>query len=483
MQKGIRHSGFWWLPPDSDKRLAGRLEYDADEGLVLELYGSFHPRSDSRLRKYPIIQGYTDSDKRITLQNCWPRRRRGLHAELGTTELAVGMALVGYHFDSVKDIRFSRVLIRYAHLDEWMSESGLSVGHGEFVTSQENWHARRVWLSEDPSTDYGGTTPSQFIDRYWSVVRNEHLVPITVPFEDREVVFRIVNHTNEKPLQVTTGQQAWVEVRWTEERLLSDSWPIANHVRDFLTIAIGSPTYPIEIKGLVIPVGNSGFRQVAILRPEDLSVAAKGAARPREMLFELSTVRDEFQHLLATWCEKADALKPVYDLYFSTQYNPHMYVHSAFLSLTQALETYHRRTFGGVYQSDAEYRTKLYQMLVQAIPADLDQGFKESLRKGTLKYANQYSLRKRLKEITDRIAEEVTLDFLASKKARGTFVGRVCEIRNYLTHYDPDEEREVEPSELGNLYRQLEQILRICLLEEMGLSFARIKEMLKSRRT
>jgi hypothetical protein len=160
-----------------------------------------------------------------------------------------------------------------------------------------------------------------------------------------------------------------------------------------------------------------------------------------------------------------------------------MYVRSAFLSLTQALETYHRRKFGGVYQPDAEYRTNLYQILVRAIPADLDQGFKDSLRKGTLKYANQYSLRKRLKDITDTIAEHVSLDFLASKKARDAFVGRVCEMRNYLTHYDPDEELQVESSELHDLYRKLEQILRICLLEEMGLSFARIKEMLKSRRT
>lgn len=42
------------------------------------------------------------------------------------------------------------------------------------------------------------------------------------------------------------------------------------------------------------------------------------------------------------WFEISEKLKPVFDLYLGVMYNPGMYKEYQFLSLAQALESYHR---------------------------------------------------------------------------------------------------------------------------------------------
>jgi len=201
------------------------------------------------------------------------------------------------------------------------------------------------------------------------------------------------------------------------------------------------------------------------------------------MLFTLPSIQDQIEIYFNNWISKAESLKPVYDLYFSTFYNPHLYLESQFLSLAQAIETYHRRRFGGKYQTDEQYRGDLYQRFVEVIPPGLDPGFKQALREGKLKFANEYSLRKRLREIMCQIRSRLSLGFIVSGDAVGIFIDNICDTRNYLTHYDPElKARAAEGSDLVKLTQRLKAILGICLLEEMGLPPQTIKEIVSQNR-
>ncbi len=116
---------------------------------------------------------------------------------------------------------------------------------------------------------------------------------------------------------------------------------------------------------------------------------------------------------------------------------------------------------------------------MEVIPQDVDNGFRQSLIEGKLKFANEYSLRKRLLELIDRIAPNVPVGFLASKEGTREFISKVCDTRNYLTHYSPELQYRAatQASELGKVARQLGVLVEICFLVEIGFGFNAIREM------
>jgi ApeA N-terminal domain 1 len=150
------------------------------------------------------------------------------------------------------------------------------------------------------------------------------------------------------------------------------------------------------------------------------------------------------------------------------------------VNLAQCIETYHRRRYGGKYQPDEEYRNDLYRRFIDAIPQDLNGAFRQSLRTGKLWYANEYSLRKRLREISDRLAS-LSISFLNTKEVREKFIEKVCDTRNYLTHYDSDLQANAATGvDLFELKEQLKLLLEISLLEELGFSLDKIKHLIEN---
>ena len=90
---------------------------------------------------------------------------------------------------------------------------------------------------------------------------------------------------------------------------------------------------------------------------------------------------------------KSEIIEPVYNLYFAGFYKS-TYPENEFLNLTQVLETYHRRIYGGKYQEDEIYLNGLYKSFVAAIPLEIDDDFRNGLEIGSLRHANEYSLKK-----------------------------------------------------------------------------------------
>jgi len=118
------------------------------------------------------------------------------------------------------------------------------------------------------------------------------------------------------------------------------------------------------------------------------------------------------------------------------------------------------------------------------IPPDIDQGFKASLLNGKLKYANEYSLRKRLRELVNHLtANDFSPNFIAPRRAARIFIEKVCDTRNYLTHYSQAlQGRVVEGEELFMLTMRLRGLLEIFLLEELGFDYETIRKMISKNR-
>lgn len=304
---------------------------------------------------------------------------------------------------------------------------------------------------------------------------------------------RLLNHD---PLKVTVGQyeysmsltwsyshtvsqyridtHAWTQVKSTIPLKLDEFRPILRHLQNFYSLMLGQATSPKMLYGFADgPVDETDDDHPNLpIQIADLRYSALRLQVPKAHKFLVSEqqVHDSFGEYLTNWFEKKDQLKPALDLFFAVMYNDALYLEGRFLSLVQAVEAYHRRVFGGTYQNEVDYHNGLYKRLVDALPSDLDKDFRQSLTQGTLQYAYQYSLRKRLKELSKWIAEHIDGTILSRKQTRNVLCDRLAGVRNSLTHYDPQSQDEVLPAqELFDLTEKLEAILVLCLLLEAGL--------------
>jgi len=453
----IEFQGRWWLPDEEDNQITGCLKITPYSEAILELQGSFDDDFSGAAEFSPsILLGIANNGRLITLNDCILTNRTDSSYGYPTLRLFVHRVFVGIHLNKAEEITFDRITVRYLHFHEWF-----------------NGHNFKVERKYKP---------------YKIFIQYEQLQPLKFNYNDCAVEIGTGWSLQESSSTVTLTEDAWIRFDSQRDRPLNDFFTLVHHFQNFLSLAMSMPTFPTQV------IGQTGkSKRVAegkeLYTPIDIYYPAIGwTSEPKkthsfEMLFTLPNVKDLLEVYFANWMSKAEQFKPVHDLYFGSLYKPDQYVESTFLSLAQAIETYHRRRVGGKYQSDEEYRENLYKKFVEAIPTEIDAGFKRSLIDGKLKYANEYSLRKRLGELAARISANLPIPFLSAKALEKAFVEKVCDTRNYLTHYDPElKEKAAQGEELYDLTIKLKAIIEICLLEDLGFNFMTIKEIFTNNR-
>ena len=108
-----------------------------------------------------------------------------------------------------------------------------------------------------------------------------------------------------------------------------------------------------------------------------------------------------------------------------------MYLNVRFLLAAQSLEALHQHLLPSTYIDETRYE-EIRQELVDSIPDQATPDLKAKLKE-VLKYGNKFSLRRRLKEISQRLSEKEARDIVNLDAA---FINDVVDNRNYLTHYD-----------------------------------------------
>lgn len=165
--------------------------------------------------------------------------------------------------------------------------------------------------------------------------------------------------------------------------------------QNLFSLLISEPTYPDEIYAS----GENGSS------PADVEIVFAGGVRRQELLYAVvplysySRIKDKLKCILDSWLEKNEELEPICNLYFGTVYNSNVYLEHEFLNFIMALEAYHRRKSRNEEVPQEEHRKRIERIL-EASPAEYKKWLEEKL-----KYSNEPSLRKRLKEIFDSLAD------------------------------------------------------------------------------
>jgi len=434
----IEYQGIWWIPDKPEIKLSGTLRINPYENVVLEVVGYFEDITKVPiLTQHDIILGKTVDGRDVTLSTCIETHRDWHFPGFSRSSFNIGTVFIGAHFPRKEDQEFKKLFVSYQNLDEWVNISGFQIEHkDELVIRYKSPEAIRVHPYED-----------------WT---------ISLEFQSQYPTISLVQK------EACVSQRTYVGIASSEMKPFEEYLRMVLLIRDFISLGIGVSTYPIEIKGIT-----EHGTEVRVFYPT-LSAHSTAGTIPPFMLFTFKDIADRWETLLRNWFKNARLLEPVYNLYFGTFHNPHLYLEHQFLSIVQALESYHRRVYGGKYVTDEEYNI-IMNHLVEAIPPGTPHNLRDRL-KTYLKYGNEFSLRKRLKEIVKDCGGFLE-DYLGESDK---FIDDTVNIRNYLTHYDGDPPADmIKVPELYRLTLKLKLLVMVCLLKETGFETTDIDKIVK----
>lgn len=456
MNEPFAIGGYWWLPETPDRKVAGTLTYRPGEGLELELMGLLAgtynpPFVVPEFIEPPLIHGISGEGQAITLYNCIQTATGG-HiggaGALGQSKFIAHFAFVGVHFPSIGQIQFETVSVRFQYLDEWYDRNHIDT---EMADSGETTiiFARPGSLNVNVSNFIVQVAP--LVNQKW----DSHGVSLV--------------------------QKVWLNIIGPEGASIDDYLALVMMLHNFFTFSVGKPSFVTEMTARV----PEGLHVEAAFPVKIYYVPIGWQPNPEEtdasrMLLPYSEVENELANVMKAWVEKSQLIKPAFDLYFASIYRP-AYVENTFLNLAQAIETYHRLTYGGEYMPEDAYLRGVYKTLVNALPDDLADDFRDALASGKLRYAYEFSLRKRVSLLSQHISESLKVSFLADKRAQSEFAYKVADTRNYLTHYSSDlKERAVTGGKgLHELNAKLAFLITCCFLEQLGFQPDRIEDILR----
>jgi hypothetical protein len=193
------------------------------------------------------------------------------------------------------------------------------------------------------------------------------------------------------------------------------------------------------------------------------------------MTVPYAEITAEFAGILRRWFEYHERLDSALSLYFATVFNRSLYINHKFLFLAQALEVYHNTNpeFVGYVQPTRDFRARR-ERIVESAPE-----FEREWLREKLHYANQKTLAERLAEILAK--NKADAEQFIPDLAR--FADMVKHTRNYYTHFD-EELREngkiAQGDELTMLVFQMQTLLGICILKDLGIAGAPITRLIKT---
>lgn len=399
--ESLEVGGNWWNPSDEGNSVAGALQFNPEEGATLELFGSLPKSGDFEMQTFSVIHGYTKEGP-VTLYRCREIRNQPLGPGLPSSIFRCDVVFVGAHFPAVEDIRFASVSASYSHLNDWVRRTGF-----------------RLSLPKEAGTD----APDLEI-AYKSPPRIETTI------DDMKVALDFgVSTTGDGVHDWGLRANTLAIFQATQPYHFDQYWDgICSQFQAYLSFAVGRPIFYLAMNGKWRDTSDKSSEGASVRILFGQRYVSGRYVRPLERtFFGLYDVENGFERTFKRWVERAALLRPIYELYLGNYYNPATYIDQQFLNLAQALESYHRRAYGGQYMPKAAYGSILANLnkAVEANVSEDELALREAL-KNRIRYGYEFSFKSRLKELLERHTDVVT------GVLSNVFVDDVCSDQKFL---------------------------------------------------
>ena len=413
--------GYWWLPTSPNASVAGTLRYAPNSGCSLELMGHLD-RVDLN-RPIDVLQGATAAGDLVTLLQVVPTRTRFVRDTFPTYEHTCAMALVGNYHPNL-DLFFSKAAIQIEHLEQWL-------------------HLRHV--RQDRLDGRPGITFTVEVGDHGELTSAEgYTVTAEAGFsaksDDRHIDLQAA-----ASLRIQAGEPR--DLHWFMEE--------ARALQDLASVCFGLPEPLTSVRfygeerelapGVIVTEG------VAALFWEQTPARKSRGSYPLVQFRGLATIAPD---ILDAWKNVRATYRDVIDLVLLTLARHHVSPEVGFLLAMQAFEAFDRiRSPKELVAVDVFEAAR--NAMAAAIPAIAPRELRDKLL-ASIKFANEPSLRQRLKAFHKRLSAELNGDALGLTKPA---IDRLVDTRNFYTHYA----EALRPNILSP-DRQVEETERFCAL-------------------
>ncbi|EHK2355377.1 hypothetical protein KCK31_000800 [Clostridium perfringens] len=425
----MEYIGYWKLPNETNE-ITGVLKYK-DDMIVLELLGSFDGFNlNINNIGYDIINGFTQDGKEITLSNCVVIDKKISFPGMIKQTFKVDNVLIGKQILSIEDLRINKVIVTFDYLNDWIEESGAKI------------------LREGSKVSF----------------INDGLSTHTYNLKTKSINISFNFNIKSTPLisEFSYKQQAFVEIIFNETKSYFDAFDEVYNFKDFMAMCIGKKINYIELK-----METEEKKMLNIINKENLNLKAKSenfsVKRP---LIMYQDIKNDFELIYNKWTELQENLQPIIDKIIDCDEKYRSFnaqIH--FMNTITAIEVFSRRFMSNCKESQEDYEKK-----IKFILDSIENPEYHKWLEGKLRYANEPTLSKRLKEIFKETKFLVDI----SSKYRETISFKIVELRNYYTHFGQDKTIQLTPIEQFRIYEYLKLVLKILIFKQLNINVEEI---------
>lgn len=191
-------------------------------------------------------------------------------------------------------------------------------------------------------------------------------------------------------------------------------------------------------------------------------------SQPYRLALNLGQVAEP-ETVIATWFELREEVGPVWSLFFSTVDGREQFLENRFLNLMAFCEGYHRAIRDSP-PLDVEQANTAMDAIGDALA---DSPAAKAVFLPRLQHANSQSQRQRLLELAEGACGVIDAWNFSPKPATRAMV----DTRNWMTHWgDRTSRTRSEPDDLFQFCRQLEVIIYVTILTDLGLTDEEVAE-------
>jgi ApeA N-terminal domain 1 len=439
------YKGVWWLPNNPTEKLSGICSFTLSEGGDLELIGDFSTLVDFHTSNEPLIILGSTLKGEITLYDCFLKEKNKRHGGIEISLYCVNLVFSGIHFNSDSEVKFKSISTHYSLTNAWVNTKTFSFRYSE---------------DEDQLIYKGWNQLAQ------TNIDSDYSLSVGIACGQSVSLFE----------QITVDRKVFLTIEAIEEKHYKKYRKVMAHVRNFLTLGITKPVFPLIMTGII----SRDDRTIAVSIIGKISSSSTDFLNSNmswdDMFFTFKDIFGKFELLIKNWFKKAEDLGTVYELYFGVLENADLYYpQQEFLSLIQALESYCQKDLNPELRKlerPEEEHLRMLDSIVTHAPEEY-QGWLKS----KLKNSNSLSLNAKLmsllksesfREIFKHLKKsENAFNIFLDGRLRDAFVNGIVKARNQLSHgsgYDGD----VYGKEFGLHIQRLKVLVEILLLKELG---------------
>lgn len=449
IKETITRLGYFWIPGIDENKVPGTLTINDGGEIVVEILGLLDNSIEGLNGKDDLsrVVGLLEGEGYITLLDCFYKTKTISFGTVSKSVVKASKAYFGLGFNKEEEIRFNKFNFSVEGLDEWVSKSGLA------VTYTQDFRTARISYAPPEEITY------QLSSDFNLSIKFGYSLPGFIIGTEAKI-----------------SQYAYFSISSLEDRDVSDFMEIAFKVTSFLCFATDTT---VSMKNVEVS-GSSYIQTTHDNKSYPLAIKLYYRSVPfsetppkissHSLLFSHKQIELNAQYILRSWLQAYTVIDSVLWLYFSVRYGHYHYLEGKFLALAQAIETYHRRTNDNVLMDEAVFR-KLVASTLRKCPKSNRRWLYGRIIKG-----NELPLGKRLKNIIEPFKE-----YFGNSSDRNKLIRNIVDTRNYLTHYSNEvKSKAAQGVALYILCEQLEGIIQLHLLSQLGFSEIEIGDILKS---